>query len=301
MAAERRRTDHARGAAPAPPGFDAAVLFDGISWSQRWEVFDGIFTPTGHSIERLCADIELLADLSGRRVLDIGAWHGCTSFECERRGAREVVAIGPEDPAQTGFLRLRDALGATRTTFRVGSVYDVDPAVLGRFDLVLFCGVLYHLRYPLLGIDNIRRVATRDVLIETYVTDVPSPLPLRRLRSTPPRDLPLWRFFRGSELNGDASNWFGPNAEAVEQAFESAGFSVRRLCMGTGPRSSRATFAATVRPGPPEFFVIGSTEGIYFDHVVGHLLGQPQWLDEDGSLVWALADTLASNGNWTGD
>jgi tRNA (mo5U34)-methyltransferase len=283
----------------APPGFDPRVAFDGIRWYQRWEVFDGIFTPGDHSIADMCDDLELPADLSGRRVLDIGAWDGAVSFECERRGAREVVAVGPEDPAQSGFSRLRDVVGSTRTVYRVGSVYDLDPTVLGRFDLVVFCGVLYHLRYPLLGIDNLRRVASGDVLVETYVTDQPRGVYswLRRGATAVDRRAPLWLFFRGEELGGDASNWFGPNVEAVEQAFESAGFSIRRLRLGTGARRSRATFAARVRPGCPEFLVNGSTEGAYFDTVVGRLLGtRSEWLNEDGSLLQALVDALVADG-----
>lgn len=283
----------------APPGFDPRVAFDGIRWYQRWEAFDGVFTPGDHSIADMCDDLELPADLSGRRVLDIGAWDGSVSFECERRGAREVVAIGPEDPTQTGFSRLRDAVGSTRTVYRVGSVYDLDPKVLGRFDLVVFCGVLYHLRYPLLGIDNLRRVASGDVLVETYVTDQPRGVRswLRRKATAIDRRAPLWLFFRGEELGGDASNWFGPNVEAVEQAFESAGFSIRRLHLGTGTRRMRATFAARIRPGCPEFLVNGSAEGAYFDAVVGRLLGtRSEWLDEDGSLLQVLVDALVADG-----
>src|SRR5262249_33542118 len=91
-----------RRAPQAPDGFDVEALVVGFFWFQRWEVFDGVFTPGGNLIAQLCADLELHEDLSGRRVLDVGAWNGCLSFECERRGAREVVALGPEDPAATG-------------------------------------------------------------------------------------------------------------------------------------------------------------------------------------------------------
>src|SRR5205807_1365526 len=169
--------------------------------------------------------------------LDVGAWNGCLSLECERRGAAEVIALGPEDPEHTGFCRMRDLLGS-RVQYRIGSVYDLNPDELGTFDIVLFCGVLYHLRYPLLGIDNIRKVCKGEVFVETHVCDDQFILPDRKrglksvqLHSMSPEllNVPVWQFYRRDELNKDPSNWFGPNAEAVIQAFESAGFATRLL------------------------------------------------------------------------
>src|SRR6185437_4919912 len=96
---------------PPPLGFDAATAFAGPHWHQSWEVFQGIRTPGRNAIERLCKHAQIPADLSGRRVLDIGAWNGCYSFECERRGASEVVAYSLENPDYTGFNTLKTLLG----------------------------------------------------------------------------------------------------------------------------------------------------------------------------------------------
>jgi tRNA (mo5U34)-methyltransferase len=260
----------------APSGFDPDRFFAGIYWHQKWQLFDGIHTPGKNSVEEMCAALNLPVDLSGKRVLDIGAWNGCLSFECERRGAREVIALGPEDPERAGFYRLRDALGSTRTHYLLGSAYDLDPDRLGYFDVVLFCGVLYHLRYPLLGIDNIRRVCTGEVFVETVVSDLQLLVPQRGgVKKVPLRKLspvllqmPLWQFYRLEELNQDASNWFGPNASAVVQAFESAGFTTTVL-----KNDGRATFHAKVREGAPEFLRIASAEGVFYDTLVGHLFG----------------------------
>src|SRR5207245_1023580 len=236
--------------------------------------------PGSNSIDQMCARFDLPADLAGKRVLDIGGWNGCHSFECERRGAREVIALGPEQPDKTGFNRLREAIGSTRVKYVLGSVYDLDPQKLGFFDVVLFCGVLYHLRYPLLGIDNIRRVCSGDVFIETYVQ------PPRRARSKwvyrfarllglgevaiPSSTIPVherppcWDFFRHNELQADYSNWFGPNISAVLQAFESAGFATR-LVWDTVVRDSfgRATFHGKVKAGVPEFLRIPCGESVF--------------------------------------
>jgi 2-polyprenyl-3-methyl-5-hydroxy-6-metoxy-1,4-benzoquinol methylase len=192
---------HKRVTPPLPPnGFDPEAFFKGIIWYQKWEVFDGIFTPGISPVSEICDLMQLPADLSGRRILDIGSANGCMSLECERRGAAEVIGLTPLDNLDWGHRQLCDAVGAMRTDFRLGSVYDLNPDVLGYFDTVLFCGVLYHLRYPMLAIDNIRRVATNEVFIETHISD--------EGLSPSNKDIPLWRFYRLDELNSDYSNWF---------------------------------------------------------------------------------------------
>jgi tRNA (mo5U34)-methyltransferase len=201
------------------------------------------------------------------------------SFECERRNALEVVALGPEDPEATGFTRLQKILKSTRTRYVRGSCYHLDPEKLGFFDIVLFCGVLYHLRYPLLAIDNIRRVATDKVYVETVVMDE-RPVEyeetegLERAKSAHAllsglKKIPVWIFFSGKELEGDFSNWFGPNETAVEQAFQSAGFDIVR-CSG---HAKRGQFKATVRPGIPEFISDGSAEAYFYPQLLAPLIG----------------------------
>jgi tRNA (mo5U34)-methyltransferase len=252
------------------------AFFKGCIVHQRWEMFKGVYTPGRNHIEELCRWLQFPTDLTGKRVLDIGAWNGCLSFECERRGAAEVVALGPEDPTQTGFYRMRDLLGS-RVQYRIGSVYNLDPDVLGMFDIVMFWGVLYHLRYPLLGIDNLRRVCRGDVYVETYVCDE-AVIPDKRkrlkswlLKKASPllASSPLWLFYRNDELEQDHSNWFGPNMCAVVQAFESAGFATQLRHAS----NNRAAFLARVRPGYPEWIQFPSGEARYYEEVVGHLFG----------------------------
>jgi tRNA (mo5U34)-methyltransferase len=192
-------------------------------------VFPGVFTPGVNPVATICERIGLPHDLTGKRVLDVGAWHGCFSFECERRGASEVVALSLEDPVAVGFNRLKAVLGSQVRYVR-GSAFTLDRRELGEFDVVLFLGVLYHLRYPLLAIDRLRDVCRAMVLIETHVIDLPGEL----------AQLPMWRFYPRDELNADPSNWFGPNVQAVLEAFDSAGF--RTLFLERW--DDRATFCA---------------------------------------------------------
>lgn len=247
---------------PVPVDFDPQVFFQDINWYQKWEVFSGIFTPGINPVSEICELMHLPADLSGRRVLDIGSANGCMSLECERRGAAEVIGLTPRDGLDWGHHQLRAAVGATKTHFRVGSVYDLNPHELGYFDTVLFCGVLYHLRYPMLAIDNIRRVATNEVFIETHISDKG----LARVEEA----IPLWRFYRFNELSGGYSNWFGPNIVAVLEAFESAGFSTK-LVSSDG---ERARFQAIVREGMPEFLNIVCEEARSYDVLMKHLFGK---------------------------
>lgn len=231
---------------PPPDGLDPDELFSSVSWHQRWEVFEGIFTPGRNPVSEIVDSAGLPADLRSLRVLDIGAWHGCFSFECERRGAREVVALSLEDPAANGFERLRRVLRSKAVSYQQGSVYDLHPATHGTFDVVLFFGVLYHLRYPLLAIDRIRQICRGKLYVETHVIDShfiaqkadgtgaeePGPLPGELVAT------PLWRFYKGDELaKGDLSNWFGPNIQAVLDALETSGFS-GRLIRTWGDRAS---------------------------------------------------------------
>ena len=235
-------------AAPVcPEHVNVDELFQSVpAWHQRWEIFQDVFTPGRNSVEALMSRAGVPAVLSGKRVLDIGAFNCCCSFECERRGAGEVVALDLQNPAELGFPVLRDAVQSSRVRFVQGSAYNLDPGVLGKFDVVLFFGVLYHLRYPLLAIDQLRRIARGKVYIESLVIDHRfleggrDSQELAAYHQALPQ-VPLWQFYKGNELAGDYSNWFGPNIRAVLDAFESAGLPAELI----GAWDDRATFQAT--------------------------------------------------------
>jgi tRNA (mo5U34)-methyltransferase len=105
----------------------------------------------------------LPADLTGRTVLDIGCNGGFFSIEMKRRGADRVVAIDVQDH-YLEQARLAADVSGVDLELRKLSVYDV--AELGeRFDVVLFLGVLYHLRHPLLALDRIREHVADELLV----------------------------------------------------------------------------------------------------------------------------------------
>ena len=106
------------------------------------------------------------------RVLDIGARDGFFTFEAERAAAREVVALDNESPHNTGFAIAAELLGS-KATYVTENVYSLNPERYGRFDLVLFLGVIYHLRHPLLALDRIHDVCSPEalLLLETHMID----------------------------------------------------------------------------------------------------------------------------------
>ena len=241
-------------------------LFADVYWHQKWEIFPGVYTPGNNPIKELCDYAQLPQDLSGKRVLDIGAWNGCFSFECERRGAKEVVAYSLENPDVAGFNKLKAVLNS-QVKYIQGSVYALDPETIGKFDVILFFGVLYHLRYPLLAIDRIRTVSSGVVYTETHIAN--NRLFLRKPLSIVGRLLnisgwfgstPVWRQYREYELHPeDRSNWFGPNIRAVIESFESAGFNTVHLKTWNG---DRAAFKSDLRKELPDRIISGSYEGV---------------------------------------
>jgi tRNA (mo5U34)-methyltransferase len=105
--------------------------------------------------------------MTGMRVLDIGCCEGFFSFEAERRGASEVIAIDGIPSSIERFNICKEALGS-RVNGHLCSVYDLSPKTYGAFDLIMFFGVLYHLRNPLLALDRILSVCTGTLLMQSH-------------------------------------------------------------------------------------------------------------------------------------
>jgi tRNA (mo5U34)-methyltransferase len=229
---------------PSPEAARAFIERADFVWHQRFELVPGVWTPGVSSVPWLCGAANLLADLSGATVLDIGTTNGGTAFELERRGATRVVAVDIFDPAWFGVGALTEFLGS-RVEYVRTSVYELTDRFPEPFDLVIFWGVLYHLRHPLLALDNVRAVTRGEASLETAVCDRELP---RRQR---PRSLA--RFYRRDELAGDPSNWFTPTVTALEQWCVSAGFEVER--MGAWPERRPGRAMVRVRPtlGPAEY------------------------------------------------
>lgn len=206
-------------------------------WRHRIEIAPGIVTPGRDDTALELSRMRLPARLDGQRVLDIGASDGFYSFEAERRGAAEVAAIDDEssliggEGRENGFVVARDLLGS-KVTYGARDVEELSPDVDGRFDLVLFLNVLYHLRNPMLALDRIASVTAPGglLVLKTYFrTDVRVWVKGRCLGFDVDRR-PKWWYFPGSELAGDPTNWFAPNRTALEGLLEATGWeSITRI------------------------------------------------------------------------
>ena len=168
------------------------------------------------------------ADLSGRSVLDIGCNAGFYSLEMKRRGAARVLGIDHDE----GYLRqARFAAGIAGLEIEFAQLSAYDVGALGeRFDLVLFLGVLYHLRHPLLALDLIREHVVGDLFVcqsmqrgdpgeEAIEADYPFVETAVFERSTYPR-----LSFVEHRYAGDDTNWWVPNRACTKAMLRSAGF-----------------------------------------------------------------------------
>jgi tRNA (mo5U34)-methyltransferase len=192
---------------------------DQIGWFHQIDLGRGVVTPGVDATLAKLARIGLPEDLTDLSLLDIGAWDGAFSFEAERRGAKRVLATdsytwqGHGWGSKAGFEFARATLGS-KVEDLVVDVMDLDPAEVGTFDVVLFLGVLYHLRDPWAGLARVAGVTAPGglMILETHV----DMLHVAR---------PAVALYPGMELNADGSNWCGPNPAAVIALCEMAGFS----------------------------------------------------------------------------
>lgn len=170
------------------------------------------------------------ADLTGRTVLDIGCNGGFYAIEMKRRGAERVVAVDFDD-RYLDQARFAAAMCGADIEFRKLSVYDVG-ALGERFDVVLFMGVLYHLRHPLLALDLIREHVAGDLVVfqsmlrgSSDTEEVRDDYPFWEASHFERAGYPRLAFVEQSYC-GDETNWWIPNRACAEAMLRSSGFSV---------------------------------------------------------------------------
>ncbi len=213
-------------------------------WFHTIDLGDGIVTPGYDHSPTKIGYLGLPERLDGLSVLDIGAYDGYFSFECERRGAARVVAADHfcwtygGMASKDGFDIAKAALGS-RVEDKLIPVEEISPESVGVFDVVLFLGVLYHAPDMVRYLRMVRSVCRGRVILETEIDAEDYPLPAAV-------------FYPGNSLNNDASNFWGPNMACVEAMLREVGFKrVERFCTfnlcrrGTRP-FHRAVFHAFV-------------------------------------------------------
>jgi tRNA (mo5U34)-methyltransferase len=189
-------------------------------WFHRIKLFPDLVTSGWSDPEKeKLPHFGLPKDMSGLRVLDIGCAEGYFSFEAERRGAKEVVAIDSFPDSVRRFNICRNALGSKATAY-LCNVYDVSARAFGTFDVVFFFGVLYHLRHPLLALEKIFSVCTGTMLLQTanFEPSGMSNIPVAKFHpfgmQSGTREKPMF----------DPTVFWLPNAECVRAMVKHVGF-----------------------------------------------------------------------------
>ena len=243
----------------ADEGALAARVSEVPFWWHSVRLREGVVTPGSKSLVELERELELarLPDLTGKTVLDVGAWDGFFSFAAERRGAARVVALDhymwsvdlerwleyrrdrfnagePIEPVETvpelwrpdalpgkrGFDVAHEALDSSVEAV-VGDFMEMDLRPLGQFDVVLYLGVLYHVKDPFRALRRVAEVTRELAVIETAVANVRGY-----------EGVPLCEFVEGDAVLRDPSNWWFPNVPATLAMCRAAGFRDARKISG---------------------------------------------------------------------
>lgn len=249
----------------------AAFIKSKPRWYHGWQITEDIRLPGGVDVQERCNIYGIPKSLAGARVLDIGSQSGGFSLEFERRGA-QVTSIDTCEPDLYGFATLRRILNS-KIDFRQLNVYDIDQTFPeGHFDYVLFSGVFYHLRHPLLVVDKIRFVVKDTVWVESFVIDNAFVVNGKRTKlDSKMRNSSIMQFYRKDELSEDPTNWFGPTVKCLEDILWSSGFETQ--FKGFDRSGHRGHFTAKKMEGAPEYERIVTNAKMIKEYGVRHYIG----------------------------
>jgi tRNA (mo5U34)-methyltransferase len=209
-----------------------------LGWYHAFRFEDGTEFPGVLPVEvsqRRYSRFPIPDDLTGKRLLDIGAWDGWFSFEAERHGA-QVTAI---DMVEVENFHIAHRKLGSKVTYRECDLFEIPQAALGKFDYVFFLGVLYHTKHPLLALELVCGLTLDVAIVESYVTDAAD---WEKHRG----DIPTLEFYEADELGGQLDNWCGPTVGCLIAMSRAAGFA-RVEVLETG--NNRAALACYRRWG----------------------------------------------------
>jgi tRNA (mo5U34)-methyltransferase len=194
---------------------DAQKLVESIpAWHHTFEIAPGVVTPGNYDPGFLIEKMQLPADLSGLRALDIGPSDGFFSLHLRHRGA-EVVAVDYRPKELHGF-GVMERLSGLDFDYRQGNLYDITPGEFGLFDIVVFFGVLYHLPDMLKALAIIRSVCSGQMFLETHCAVDFAP------------ESAAARYYRERTLNNDVTNFWSPNPQCLADMLFDTVFDVER-------------------------------------------------------------------------
>jgi tRNA (mo5U34)-methyltransferase len=221
-------------AAVPSPRPESHVTSESQFWYHRIPMPDGTETPGWAPLAPEAYRIP--EDLTGKRVLDVGAWDGYWSLEAIRRGAREVVAIDdfsdflgtPEAVGRRAwdtfdFVRSAWGIDASRMQRMELDLYQATEDRVGVFDVVFCFGVLYHLRHPLLALDIMSSICRDEICIETAICDDFSVYNGGFGKGYSGAQ-PVMEFYPNDEYGNNPTNWWCPSLSCLGLMMISAGW-----------------------------------------------------------------------------
>ncbi len=232
---------------------EAAEMVAAVTWYHRYELRPGLLTP-GSSDMPAAASLDALgipANLAGKRALDVGAWDGPLTFELERRGAA-AFALDIQDPTRVGFDVARRILGSRAVHYQ-GSVYQLPHDLLSDLDLVIFRGVFYHLKHPLLAFECLSqaiRLGGRlyfegESFLQYAETLSGTSLEDNALTRLALSDVPICLCYPGRYKG--APNWSVPNPACLKGWLEASGFEVEAMVNVTGSGGAQRIYGSAVK------------------------------------------------------
>ena len=205
-----------------------------LGWYHAFRFDDGTEIPGVLPVEvslRRYSKFPIPDDLTGNRLLDIGAWDGWFSFEAERHGA-QVTAIDMVEMENFHTVHRKLESGVI---YRELDLFEIPRAHLGKFHYVFFLGVLYHTKYPLLALEIVCGVTLDTAIVESYVTDSATWEEHRN-------EIPTLEFYEAEELGGQLDNWCGPTVGCLIAMSRAAGFARIEVLEAGDNRAALACF-----------------------------------------------------------
>ena len=195
-------------------------------WHHKFEIFPGVVTPGAYDPLFMLEKLRLPHDMSGMRVLDVGPSDGFFSMQMALRGAT-TTAIDYRDKNAHGF-GVMEHLTGLKFDYHQMNIYDIEHSRLGKFDVVLFLGVLYHLPDMMRALDTLTRLCRSRLIIETHIE--PDFMP----------GVAAARYYEAATLAGDHTNFWVPNKECLHAMLRDTGLQIdsvdswgKRMLVGT--------------------------------------------------------------------
>jgi tRNA (mo5U34)-methyltransferase len=246
-----------------------------LGWYHSFEFPAGTSVDGVQTIAQLTerwARFPLPPDLTGKRLLDIGAWDGWFSFEAERRGASVVALDCVEIP---NFLAAKERIGSA-VDYRVTNLYQIPKLQLGAFDYVFFLGVLYHVKHPLLALEIVCALTREVAIVESAVIDGPA------YEAGVREEIPTLEFFETDELGGHLDNWFGPSVACLMAMCRAVGFARVELLSVTATTACVACFRRWPAPQQQSLHAAPELAAVVNNATLGVNVSR----DNDDYLTW---------------